>query len=301
MGKQEYLSAGRFAALVGTTKETLFHYDEIGLFVPKTRGKNGYRYYAMDQIETFDVIGMLRELGMPLSEIRRYLEQRSPEKFGVLLDQEEKVVREKIQRLREMQRWIREKKRFLAQSTKECKEAFRRDPACPVRTQQLPEQYLVTNHSETADNLTINQKIGELYAYCGKYGNRSSYNVGFIQERKILEQGIFLDYRDFYLLFDHVPAKVAYTVRPAGTYLCYYYQGPWQEIAPAYQNLFRYAEKEGILLEDRFYEEYMKDALTSMEMEQYITRIAVKIKSYKNGWKKSDNITDGHSGETEIE
>ena len=63
MGKQEYLSAGRFAALVGTTKETLFHYDEIGLFVPKRREANGYRYYAMDQMETFDVIGMLRELG----------------------------------------------------------------------------------------------------------------------------------------------------------------------------------------------------------------------------------------------
>ena len=93
MGKQEYLSAGRFAALVGTTKETLFHYDEIGLFVPKRRGTNGYRYYAMDQMETFDVIGMLRELGMPLAEIRNYLEQRSPEKFGVLLEQEEKVVR----------------------------------------------------------------------------------------------------------------------------------------------------------------------------------------------------------------
>lgn len=95
MGKQEYLSAGRFAALVGTTKETLFHYDEIGLFVPKRREANGYRYYAMDQMETFDVIGMLRELGMPLAEIRNYLEQRSPEKFGVLLEQEEKVVREK--------------------------------------------------------------------------------------------------------------------------------------------------------------------------------------------------------------
>lgn len=40
MGKQEYLSAGRFAALVGTTKETLFHYDEIGLFdTKKKRGK----------------------------------------------------------------------------------------------------------------------------------------------------------------------------------------------------------------------------------------------------------------------
>ena len=132
MGKQEYLSAGRFAALVGTTKETLFHYDEIGLFVPKRRGTNGYRYYAMDQMETFDVIGMLRELGMPLAEIRNYLEQRSPEKFGVLLEQEEKVVREKMQRLREMQRWIGEKKRFLAQASAECREAFEKDPFCPV-------------------------------------------------------------------------------------------------------------------------------------------------------------------------
>lgn len=129
MGKQEYLSAGRFAALVGTTKETLFHYDEIGLFVPKRREANGYRYYAMDQMETFDVIGMLRELGMPLAEIRNYLEQRSPEKFGVLLEQEEKVVREKIQRLREMQRWIGEKKRFLAQASAECREAFEKNPS----------------------------------------------------------------------------------------------------------------------------------------------------------------------------
>lgn len=129
MGKQEYLSAGRFAALVGTTKETLFHYDEIGLFVPKRRGTNGYRYYAMDQMETFDVIGMLRELGMPLAEIRNYLEQRSPEKFGVLLEQEEKVVREKMQRLREMQRWIGEKKRFLAQASAECREAFEKIPS----------------------------------------------------------------------------------------------------------------------------------------------------------------------------
>ena len=255
MGKQEYLSAGRFAALVGTTKETLFHYDEIGLFVPKRRGTNGYRYYAMDQIETFDVIGMLRELGMPLAEIRNYLEQRSPEKFGVLLEQEEKVVREKMQRLREMQRWIGEKKRFLAQASAECREAFEKDPFCPVGIHTLPLQYLVTNHSESADNLAVNQKIGELYAYCGQYGNRSSYNVGFVQKRETLETGNFLDYRD----------------------LCYYYKGPWQGIEAAYRKLFRYATEQRLLLDDRFYEEYMVDALTSQEMEQYITRIAVKI------------------------
>lgn len=137
---------------------------------------------------------------MPLAEIRNYLEQRSPEKFGVLLEQEEKVVREKMQRLREMQRWIGEKKRFLAQASVECREAFEKDPFCPVGIHTLPLQYLVTNHSESADNLAVNQKIGELYAYCGQYGNRSSYNVGFVQKRETLETGNFLDYRDFYLI-----------------------------------------------------------------------------------------------------
>ena len=188
-----------------------------------------------------------------------------------------KVVREKIQRLREMQRWIGEKKRFLAQASAECREAFEKNPFCPVGIHTLPLQYLVTNHSESADNLAVNQKIGELYAYCGQYGNRSSYNVGFIQKRETLETGNFLDYRDFYLIFDRVPAKVRYTVRLEGEYLCYYYKGPWQGIEAAYRKLFRYATEQRLLLDDRFYEEYMVDALTSQEMEQYITRIAVKI------------------------
>ena len=190
MGKQEYLSAGRFAALVGTTKETLFHYDEIGLFVPKRRGTNGYRYYAMDQIETFDVIGMLRELGMPLAEIRNYLEQRSPEKFGVLLEQEEKVVREKMQRLREMQRWIGEKKRFLAQASAECREAFEKDPFCPVGIHTLPLQYLVTNHSESADNLAIRKSESSMLTV-GNTEIEVRIMLGLFRNGKHWKRGIF--------------------------------------------------------------------------------------------------------------
>lgn len=96
-----------------------------------------------------------------------------------------------MQRLREMQRWIGEKKRFLAQASAECREAFEKDPFCPVGIHTLPLQYLVTNHSESADNLAVNQKIGELYAYCGQYGNRSSYNVGLFRNGKHWKRGIF--------------------------------------------------------------------------------------------------------------
>ena len=62
---------------MGVTKHTLFHYDEIGLFRPEKKGENGYRYYSMAQIEVFDVIYTLKDLDMPLSEIREYLDRRS--------------------------------------------------------------------------------------------------------------------------------------------------------------------------------------------------------------------------------
>ena len=141
-------------------------------------------------------------------------------------------------------------------------------------------QYLVTNHSESADNLAVNQKIGELYAYCGQYGNRSSYNVGFVQKRETLETGNFLDYRDFYLIFDRVPAKVRYYDAQNGAGFDYAYRYPgMNKVLQAAGRVIRTPEDRGavLLLDDRFYEEYMVDALTSQEMEQYITRIAVKI------------------------
>ena len=38
-----WLTAGAFAALCGTTKETLRHYRDLGLLVPVRRGENGDR------------------------------------------------------------------------------------------------------------------------------------------------------------------------------------------------------------------------------------------------------------------
>ena len=99
-------TTGEFAALCGVTKHTLFHYDEIGIFSPAIRGENGYRYYAPAQVEVFQVISVLKELGMPLSEIRAYLDRRSPETLLALLEQEGKALTEKLTRLRRLRKLI---------------------------------------------------------------------------------------------------------------------------------------------------------------------------------------------------
>lgn len=100
MENSRILTAGEFAKIVGVTKHTLFHYDEIGLFRPEKKGENGYRYYSMAQIEVFDVIYTLKDLDMPLSEIREYLDRRSPGTLLELLDKEQEIVEQKEKRLK---------------------------------------------------------------------------------------------------------------------------------------------------------------------------------------------------------
>ena len=64
-----YLTTGEFAKICGVNKQTLFHYDQIGILCPEIMGDNGYRYYSYLQLDTYNTIAMLKELDMPLSEI----------------------------------------------------------------------------------------------------------------------------------------------------------------------------------------------------------------------------------------
>ena len=56
MERSIYMTTGEFAKMVGVTKDTLFHYDDINLFSPEIVGENGYRYYSINQAETLDTI-----------------------------------------------------------------------------------------------------------------------------------------------------------------------------------------------------------------------------------------------------
>ena len=56
MDRNLYMTTGEFAALMGVSKHTLFHYDDIGLFSPEYVAENGYRMYSRYQLETLDEI-----------------------------------------------------------------------------------------------------------------------------------------------------------------------------------------------------------------------------------------------------
>ena len=68
------LSIGRFARTTGLSIRTLRRYDAIGLLVPAHVDEDtGYRWYTLGQARDGEAIRRLRELDVPLDEVKALL------------------------------------------------------------------------------------------------------------------------------------------------------------------------------------------------------------------------------------
>ena len=67
-------TVGELSKLTGVTVRTLHHYDEIGLCRPSQRNASGYRLYDDGDVLRLQQVLVLRELGLPLTEIAAALE-----------------------------------------------------------------------------------------------------------------------------------------------------------------------------------------------------------------------------------
>ncbi len=69
------LKVGALAKRTGLTVRTLHHYDEIGLLSPSERTPSGHRLYGEEELRRLQQIAALKQLGLPLDEIRECLER----------------------------------------------------------------------------------------------------------------------------------------------------------------------------------------------------------------------------------
>ncbi len=104
MSTKSYL-VKEVARLTGVTVRTLHHYDSLGLLVPSERSQAGYRLYCNDDLLRLQQILICRELGMPLEEIRRMLDDPGFDRKEALLAQRERL-REQVQNAEAMLRSV---------------------------------------------------------------------------------------------------------------------------------------------------------------------------------------------------
>src|SRR5436309_12101117 len=86
MREHTHLKIGEFARVGQVSIATLRHYDQYGLLKPDALDPGtGYRYYSLDQLARLNRILVLKDLGFPLEQITRVLEENfSPDQLRAM-------------------------------------------------------------------------------------------------------------------------------------------------------------------------------------------------------------------------
>ncbi|SFR11078.1 MULTISPECIES: MerR family transcriptional regulator [unclassified Paenibacillus] len=266
---QTHLTSGQFAKVMGISKDTLFHYDRLGILSPEFKAENGYRYYSINQIDVFKVISILKELEMPLKEIKEYLNKRSPQELIVLLEKEEAMLNSKIKQLQKMKNIISEKKRITQAAT----EIVTTD----IIIEEKKEEFLVVTEADPYTNdKSIYDSMIKHEKHLNIYSIDASHTVGWMRDTKrVLANETF----NYDYLFTRVSKKSNYSnfKREKGTYLIAYHTEGYSSVCDTYDRIINYAKDKSIELQGFFYEDVLLDDLSVRGYEEYLIKISVQI------------------------
>lgn len=267
-----FLKAGAFAALCGVKKDTLFHYDQIGILKPeKVDEENGYRYYSVKQLYTFDLIAALKKLGMPLREIKAYLDRRTPQEFLELLRAQQSALEEERLRLEAVGQLLRE--------TIQATELARTVTPGTIRLETLTqsERYLAVTAANYPhfDEQQFLLRSRELLQRAREHGSLA-FPPGDIVTRDSLEQGRYVEDYHFCRVGPGAAAEELME-KPAGTYAVLYHQGSYGTLEQAYARLARWVQEQGYRIIGNLYEEDLLHYMSSRDPSRYLMRISIQV------------------------
>jgi DNA-binding transcriptional MerR regulator len=147
---------GTVARLAQVSVRTLRHYDDLGLLIPAhVDSRTGYRYYSPDQVVQLHRILVLRDLGVPLSEVAQLIDE------NVTIEQLRGILRlrqaEARARLAEQTEQLKRVEIRLAQLEEESMAAYE------VIVKRLEAMRIVTLHEDLAGVEEIGEAAGRMY------------------------------------------------------------------------------------------------------------------------------------------
>ena len=285
-----WLTSGAFAALCGTTKETLRHYKDVGLLLPAHQGNNRYFYYDVEQFYDFYAISIFRQTGTPLEEIGRCL--RGQDTVQTL-----ELLREQRVRL-EAERKKLEHMDFVLSSALRNLE-FGPVPDMIPQTARFEREHLMALPAKELEGLMapgasedemLIAVLERCQALCGQYGVQTDFQLGAIHPpEKRGEPGAISH------LYTRIKEKTDfpyYKEKPAGQYLYLCCRGRW-DISEGYAALNRFILERGLDTTGDFYACDLAGFILNAVEKNAASMISVRLHEHTLTQKQT---LDGKSG-----
>lgn len=222
---QTLFTAGQFASLCATTKETLRHYHKAGILLPVHTASNGYQYYTAEQFYDFQLVRSLKMAGGSLAEIHTYLTGRDNEAYLSMLRQKQKQLWEEQKKLARMER-------LLSHSIKKMETAEAvKSHLCRPELIQCQEEYLIAIPVSAGYQGTEEETVSllsELISHCVAHNLIDEFQLGATISLDSYLSGELLENQYYSRL--SAPADSPWLqVKPAGTYIRVLYDGNDEE------------------------------------------------------------------------
>ncbi len=268
---ETYLTTSEFANIVGVSKHTLFHYDKIGVFSPELKDANEFRYYSVFQVEPFFVISSLKELGMPLKEIKAYLDIRSPKELISILNTHEKEIDKEITRLVAL-------KQLVSQKIKLTKSLFNVDTEKVYISKEKKELLLFTEALPDTESRYIYLSFAN-HIKCYTDNNvHSPYSVGQMISRQNICNGNYDSYKYFYTKVSSSVSNTNIYSKNSGEYLTAYHTNGYYSIEETYLKMLKFSYENKLYLDKYFFEDVILDELSVNGYENFVVKISILIK-----------------------
>ena len=268
---QIYFTTGEFARLCGVKKDTLFHYDAIGILRPDIVRENGYRYYSINQFFIFDIISMLKKAGAGLGEIKEYIARRSPEAFMQLLEEKHAYLVREQREIERMQRFIAN----IQERTRNGMQAHCGEP----RIEYCPEEYLIVVKIDAAEqSATKNHmpKIRDHFRFCDEHMVGDELPFGAIISKENLEKGWYKESWYFSRVHKQYDGE-RFFLKPRGMYAILAHRGSYESMDGSYERLKGFLGEQGWQICGNAYERELLSYFAVPDPSQYIIQICIQV------------------------
>lgn len=268
--KINLITANQFAKLCNVSKQTILYYDKMDLLKPKMVTENGYRYYEISQIEVFSVIYALKSVGMSLSEIKEYFDNKDPKQFITLLNREQIAIQQKIEELISLNRVIEKRKQTTMQ-------ALETDNMLKVTFQFQKEEYiLVSDKLASMYDFSTAKKISE-FDKLARHKDKGVLSLnGIVEKSKLIQDK--KEYSPSYFYICLLEKCEQASIKPSGIYAIMYYKGAFEDTHIPYSKLIHEIDINNYEIAGSGYEEVLLDLCTQNENE-YLVKIMIPVKS----------------------
>lgn len=265
-GERQF-STGAFARYFGIRKDTLLYYDSIGLFRPAGVRPNGYRYYTAAQLRPFGTLLSLREMNVPIRQVRRYFESHGPD--GLVA-----MAREQMARIDEEMARLAATRALFAQVAADTQEALEA-PLEQVQIRRLAQAWFFYGAPNPAPGPTDDAAWMDLLEqFMKQTGAPGAAPVGALLARADLERGQFSRVERLFLPVG--PGRG--TCRPAGDFAVFYYKGSYDGLAGAYGRMLAQVAAARWQPCGDAWEEYLIADLAAADPARFVTRLTLPVR-----------------------